>query len=116
MAYEIPILNVTLVTSGDLSTKQYTAVKLTTGSLILGASTGEDIIGVLQDAPASGKSGIVMTHGITLAYFGGNVLANADLQVDASGKFITYSSGTKVAKAMEAGAANELRTIMLRCN
>ena len=116
MSYEVPILNVTLIAGEALTTKQYYGVRLNSSGQVITASEGSGIIGVIQDAPASGAAGLVMTHGITKGVLGGTVTAGQELQMDSSGRFIVKTTGTTVAIALESGAVSEQRTIMLRCN
>jgi hypothetical protein len=68
MAYEISnySVKVSLVAGADLSTKQYTFVKLDSSGQAVAAAAATDIpIGVLQNAPTSGQEAEVLIVGGT---------------------------------------------------
>lgn len=80
------------------STGQYLAVKAHTddGEVILCAAAGEAILGILQNAPASGAEAEVCTYGECTAKAGGTVTAGDRLAIDASGQVVTASGNAQV--------------------
>ena len=107
MSYEIKDLSITLIVNAELADEQYYAVKMNSSEKIILASTGERMIGVLQDAPdAANRSCEVMVDGVSKAIGGAVIAAGAAVQVNAAGKFITYTSGIVVGIA-EVGDGRE---------
>ena len=71
MAFELPNFVITLPAAADLSAKQFYFVKIdTSGQAALAATTGEAVIGVLQNKPTQGQAAQVMVQGITKAVVG----------------------------------------------
>ena len=94
---------------GDLSAKQYHAVKLSTdtaGAVIALAATTDAVIGVLQNAPdAANERPIVAAEGISTMVAGtSTITAGATLTPDSTGRAITGGS-VEVAQAVEAAGA-----------
>jgi len=102
-AYEQNLQTVTLVANADLEDYQYYGVKLNSSEKVALASTGDKITGVLQDAPdAADRSCVVAYGGISKAIGGASINAGAEVQMNASGKFITKTTGTSCGIAMTA--------------
>ena len=105
--------------SASLTAKQFYAVKMSGDKTVTVCNGATDCpVGILQDAPASGDPAEVCFHGVTKAVLGGTVTAGDRVGTDANGKIVTYVNGTDTTKyvigvALEGGAANETRTIML---
>jgi len=116
MSYEIKDLSITLVTNAELEDEQYYAVKMNSSGKVILASTGERMIGVLQDTPdAANRSCEVMVDGVTKAVGGDAIDAGAAVQVNSAGKFVTLTTGTCVGIALEACAADgNIFTMLIR--
>ncbi len=97
-----------VLAAGDLSTKQYYAVKHTATGMALSAA-GQQIAGILQNKPgALGEPAEVAQGGVSKAVVGAAVAKGAELMSDANGKLVTATSTNRiVAYALEAGAADE---------
>jgi hypothetical protein len=66
MAYEVPVLNLTFQAGANLSTAQWTVVKLTTSDTVtIASSASVPPIGVLQNNPTSGLEANVMVLGVS---------------------------------------------------
>lgn len=114
MSYEIPTEKLTLIAGADLSAKKYYAVKINSDGHIVLAGSGENAVGILQDKPASGYAGAVMTLGVTLAMYGGDVTAGQNLTPDAAGKLVTAGvSDAVIAVALESGADTDIKSVLL---
>jgi len=77
MAYEVPGFKIgMLVSSEDLSAKQYRFVNLKNdGTVIMPAAGGEACLGVLQNKPASGQVCEIMRDGISKVESDGSITA-----------------------------------------
>lgn len=96
MAYEIPVQLISLKAGEDLSTAQFSPVKLNSNGDIVKATAATDIvIGVLQDNPALGQMGSVMTFGVTKVKVYGQV-TYGNLLTAYTGLARAASSGNKV--------------------
>lgn len=124
MAYEIPLFKIgTLRAAADLSTKQFTFVKLDSTGKVAAVSAASDVpIGILQNTPGSLGVADVMASGISKLVGGGSVAAGAPLCTDAAGKGSTFtygSSGTVVqslGQVLEGNtAANGVLTVAFNC-
>lgn len=115
MAYEVPGYKLSLVAGADLTDKQFCAMALS-GQLgvVAAASTTSDIVGVLQQPAIAGETTEVMVHGVTKGVLGGTVADGDVVEVDASGHFITKTTGYPVGFALEGGAVGNLGTILLK--
>jgi len=70
MAFEFPGQIISLISSGNLSAKQYRPINLSAaGNAVLATTTGGLAIGVLQNTPstAGGDAASVMIYGVTKA-------------------------------------------------
>lgn len=121
MAWEVPGLMLPGFTaSADLSAKQYYAVKVSgAGTVTVCAAVTDVPIGILQNAPTSGKAAEVMISGISkvnsdAALSRGNLIGTA-----ADGQLAAYTAGTDTTKyivgqVIEASAnAAELATAVI---
>ncbi len=86
MAYEIPVLDITLTAGADLSAAQYCFVKANANGQAVLAAAGEPVIGVLQNKPANGQVAQVRIYGVTKVVAGGAVAKGALVASDAAGK------------------------------
>lgn len=97
----------------DLRTSQYLClVKTTTGTLVPASSAGVAIVGVLQDKPKAGEECLVMDEGDTPVIAGGTILDGAALQVDATGKVVTQTTGVIVGYARGAASVSGAQITM----
>jgi len=109
MAYEIPGFKETLVAGVDLSANQYRAVDVNnTGQAVLPAAGGR-IAGVQQNKPSTGRAVEVMGSGVSIVEAGAAVTAGDTLQIDATGRVITRTTGVAVGVARETASAAGIR-------
>lgn len=95
-----------LVSSANYTvTGQYLAVKAhtTAGEFVRIAAAKDSILGVLQNAPNTGEAGSIKTSGVTTVTAGtGNLAAGDRMAVDASGQFVTATTGPACGFALAA--------------
>jgi len=115
-AYELRLQIVTLDANDDYEDYQYYGIKMNSSEKAVLASTGDEIVGVLQDTPdAANRSCKVAYGGITKAIGGAVIAAGAEVQCDADGKFVTKTTGTGVGIALTAcGAEDEQFALLLK--
>lgn len=103
----------TMVAGADLSSSQFTFVKMnTTDRTVVAAGNGEAAFGVLQNDPASGAAAAVCVHGRTLVEVGETLTAGDSVGVDANGKAVTAtSSDVIVGICVDGGATGTRATI-----
>jgi hypothetical protein len=115
MAVQVPVaVPGVFKSAGDLSTKQFHAVKVTADFTVDAAGAGEYAIGILQNKPeAADCEAGVMRLGVSKAVAGAAFVVGAKLAADAAGALVTAGSGNHVvAIALEAaGAAGEIRSV-----
>lgn len=98
----------------DLSSSQYTIVKLSSGTIVAGTAGAG--FGVLVDAPASGEVGSVAVLGITKVVVGtGGVTEGDMITSDASGEAVPAATLNDeiIGRAVYTAAAGALTTIVL---
>lgn len=106
--------------SADLSAKQFFIMKVSgVQTVTVLAATTDKILGVLQDAPASGASANVAFDGVTKVVAGGTVTAGDTVGSDSSGKAVTYVEGTDTTKyrlglALTSGASGDVISVALQ--
>ena len=117
MAYEIPQFSLTLLTGSTFVSKQYYACKLdTSGYAVPCDASGESSIGIMQDAPASGRPGIVMKDGVSKVVLGDTVTAGDAVTVTSTGTVKTDAGSDKIlGRALASGVAGDQRSILLFC-
>jgi hypothetical protein len=119
MAYGISLLPAPFKSGADLSTKQYSCVKLNSTGVVVLPSAGEAIVGVLQNDPISGADATVETKGITKVRAGGTFDPGVEVVVGSDGKVIAYAApldvpnGIKIGYSLAAGADTQITTIKL---
>lgn len=120
MAIEQRLLNYGFPASGDLSARQFCAVKLDTNGQVAVATAAKNMDGVLQDKPtAQGASAEVAMFGVSKVTAGGTGFSAGDLlEITTNGTFQTQTStNTVVAKALTAAAAGAIGSaIILKSN
>lgn len=94
-AYEANKQSTGYPAGGNLSTKQYYAVKLNaSGQIILASDANDRMIGILQDAPAAADRTCEVAYAGTSKAIGGAVIAiGAAVEVGAGGKLVTLTTG-----------------------
>lgn len=124
MAYEISnySVKVTLVAAADLSTKQYTFVKLNSSGQAAAASGATDIpIGVLQNAPTAGQEAEVLVVGGTKIVAGAAIGEGGLIGTSAAGKAVALVAGTDTTKYVvgtlltESAADGDIVTAVINC-
>ncbi len=124
MAYEINNYSVraTFVAGADLSTKQYTFVKLNASGEVIAAAAATDIpIGVLQNNPASGAEASVTIVGGTKIVAGAAIGEGALVGTSSTGKAVALVAGTDTTKYVvgtlltESGADGDIVSAVVNC-
>ena len=66
MAYEMDVLDISLLAAGDLSTYQYRFVKMSADNTVTVCGNGEKAIGILQNKPSvAGQAARVRVFGVS---------------------------------------------------
>lgn len=114
MAFEIPLLKWTREAAADLSASQYYGLVMS-GAQVAVAGAGVRIVGVQQNKPAAaGRACEMISQGITKGELGATVAANADVSMDATGRFITSAGSAAILGiALEGGDVGEVVSILL---
>ena len=88
MAYQQAQTNITLKAGADLSAKQYFFVKIDGDGDVVLAGNGENAIGVLQNAPASGEAANIAVAGVSKVIIGDTTSLDSGVVIssDANGK------------------------------
>ena len=88
MAYQQAQTNITLKAGADLSAKQYFFVKIDANGDAVLAGNGENAIGVLQNAPASGEAANIAVAGVSKVIIGDTTSLDYGVVIssDANGK------------------------------
>lgn len=91
---------------GNLSSSQFLMVKLdSNGDAVIASAAGENVVGILQNAPASGAIAIVRVFGESRVIAGGSVAAGALFATTSAGKSKTAVAGT--VNTSDAGASSD---------
>lgn len=123
MAYELSDSQVVLsIPAGaDLSTKQYTFVKLS-GSTVISAAAATDLpIGVLVNDPKSGETAAVAVSGIVKLKASAAIAVGALVGTTSTGTGVTLVAGTDTTKYIlgravtAAGASGDIITVAVNC-
>ncbi len=124
MAYEINNYSVraTFVAGADLSSKQYTFVKLNSSGEVVAAAAATDIpIGVLQNNPTSGTEASVTIVGGTKIVAGAAIGEGALVGTSSTGKAVALTAGTDTTKYVvgtlltESGADGDIVSAVVNC-
>lgn len=93
---EVPLFKLTREAAADLSTKQFTFVKLnSSGQAAAVSGTTDDPIGVLQNDPsAAGRAAEIMVAGVSEVIAGGALTPGNIVSTDASGRAVAVTPGT----------------------
>lgn len=117
MAIEEALQTITREASGDLSTKQYYAVKIDSNAQIAVAGEGDKGIGILQDKPAAAnRAGCVAIGGISKCVWGGSVTKGDRVVQNSTGKLVTVGSGDdwSLGVALSTGASDTIGTVLIQ--
>lgn len=114
-AYEVPGQQLPFQANADLSSNQFHAVVMNSSKKVAVAGAGVAILGVLQNKPAAAnRAATVMVNGVSKGVAGAAIVAGVELEVNASGRFITLASGKAVGMALDAAAADaEMLPVLL---
>jgi hypothetical protein len=136
MAYDEAIRNVTLTADSSLAgytgvpgtpgaadpnygKAQYRFVKVT-GAKQCGLATAvaDHVVGVAQNKPqVAGQAVTVAIRGISQVLSGGVFIPGDLIDTDATGRAVKSGAGAGIGIAIEAsGGANQLSSVLLRCN
>ena len=110
MAYQQAQTNITLKAGADLSAKQYFFVKIDANGDAVLAGNGENAIGVLQNAPASGEAANIAVAGVSKVIIGDTTSLDSGVVIssDADGKAtIGVSTDFALAILIEDTTAND---------
>jgi hypothetical protein len=121
MAYEMTNTQgkISIPAGADLSAKQYHFVKMS-GTTVVACSAVTDVpIGVLQNAPTSGKTAEVAVFGVTKLVAGGALSVGALLGTTTAGRGVALTPGTDTTKYIvgqvitAAGANGDVITVAM---
>ena len=110
-----------LAAGADLSAKQYTFVKMSGTGVISAAAATDVVVGVLQNAPTSGKTAEVAISGVTKLKASAAISAGALVGTTSTGLAVAVVAGTDTTKYVfgqaitAAGAANDIITVAFDC-
>lgn len=104
-----------LVAGGDLTAKQFHAMKLDGAKEVVDADAGEALIGILQNDPAEGEAASVAYLGVSKVKLGAAVnTVGTRLAANADGELIAATTGDYIAGiALETGAENDLISALI---
>lgn len=111
MAYQIPVLDITLEAASDLSAKQFHFVKVSAANKVdLCTAVTDAPIGVLQNKPTAGQGASVRVYGVSKLSADAAISAGAILGTSTDSQAQTaVATNVVCARALEAaGAANEI--------
>ncbi len=120
MAYEIPGFAFTLPAAADLSASQYTFVTIdASGEAVLPATTGEGVLGVLQNKPtAQGQAASIMVNGISKITAPASTLAEGDLvEASTDGEAVPLGTGASAVGRIvsgSSGGAGRLLSVLIQ--
>jgi Kef-type K+ transport system membrane component KefB len=112
---------ISLAAGADLSAKQYTFVKMSGTGVISAAAATDVVVGVLQNAPTSGKTAEVAISGVTKLKASAAISAGALVGTTSTGLAVAVVAGTDTTKYVfgqaitAAGAANDIITVAFDC-
>jgi hypothetical protein len=107
MAAEQQLLNYGLLAGADLRGKEFCAGTVGSDGRVVIATEAKNMDGVLQQGAQTNDACTIGLFGVSKAKAGGTGYAAGDLlEVTADGAFQTKASGTAVAKALTAAAAD----------
>lgn len=106
-----PTQDIEILAGEDLSSYQYSGVKVNSSGQVVKAGAGEFAIGIVQNAPANGAMAIVRVYGISVMKADGTGVTRGDkVSCAANGlgrATAAAASGTAVVDTSDAGAATD---------
>lgn len=111
------IFSKTYLAGADLSSKQYTFVKLSNDTTVVSAGAGEAALGILQNNPESGDTANVMIMGYSLLVMSEAVAVMAKVASTAAGEGAAVTGDDLIYNAMcvEASTADNDEVKVLLC-
>ncbi len=104
MSQSMPVLQKTFLAATDLSTLQWTFVKMSADQTVTGAGAGEQAIGVLTNMPAAvGRGAVVRLLGTTKIKCNGaspNIVAGYPLKSGANGVGVYANTNKDIVNAI----------------
>lgn len=112
---EISVMPMTALAAANLSSSQYYAVALgSTGTVDLPTVQGQECLGLLRNAPTSGKAANIGVHGIFEGILGGTVAIGDILTCSSAGKLVKACPGEHIlGRALEAGVLNDVISVLV---
>lgn len=108
MAFENPVLTISLPASADLSAEQLKFVVNNGSGAAAVAGAAASALGVIQNNPTAAGTASIMVLGVSRVRAGAAIAVGAKLGSDANGKAVTATTGdTILGIALEAAAADE---------
>ena len=109
----------TLEAAADLSTLQYTVMRVSAANKcnVASLATQSTIVGVLQNKPKSGEFATVAFLGKSKCVAGGTLTAGAPVTINGSGRAIAVTSGNLeivFGQALDAAADGDVFTVLLK--
>lgn len=116
MAFEIPVLDFTLPSGEDLSTRQYHLVSVNASGEAVLAAAGAIAVGVLQNTPKQGEPAGIRSLGITKLVTGAALVAGQAVTCDASGQGVAAQAGDAINGVALAGTtvAGQIISLLLK--
>jgi hypothetical protein len=113
---------ISLAATADLSAKQYHVVKVATGGTTFAAAVTDIPLGILQNAPTSGKTAEVAISGVSKAVASAAISAGALVGITVTtGRVKAIVAGTDTTQYVlgqaltAAGAAGDVITVLFDC-
>lgn len=103
------------VAGADLTTHLFKCVKSngTANQVVVAAAAGDEILGVIQNAPNTGQPAAVCIAGSSFAIAGAAITTGALLTSDATGRVVTAAAGNSlIGHALEAASAANQRILI----
>jgi hypothetical protein len=113
--------SISLSAGADLSSKQYTFVKMSGTGVISAAAATDICIGVLQNAPTSGKTAEVAVSGVTKLKASAAISVGALIGTTSTGLAVSLTAGTDTTKYVfgqaitAAAASGDIITVAFDC-
>ena len=123
MAFEYTLTQqkVSMPAGADLSSKQFTIVKVSGTGVINTAAITDVPVGILQNAPTSGKTAEVAVSGVGKLKASAAISAGALVGTTAAGLAVAIVAGTAVTQYVvgqaltAAGASGDIITVLFDC-
>lgn len=105
-----------LVAAADLSAKQFCGVTVNSNGQAATADADDQVVGILQNKPASGQAATVAYGGVSKAICGGSVTAGNRVTTNASGQIVaaTTAGDSVIGVALQTGATGDVIAVLIR--